>query len=744
MIDISLLYLVYLGHVVSQGDNNHTKIGMTGGLSNRKKSLDTSYSVHGMEFEYLILCDSEEEESKIEKHLHGHFWKDSTTHLEGHSGGLEWFQRRYQLEEIKEALFKGGFENKVISDPNEIKEILREHKKYYESEKENYMKEMKKLNEEINRSNISEQVTPSRDMREHFGNDRTILDLSDYMRDYQKDENIVKWFDINDKGILNWCCGLGKTLESLYISAKYMDGYLLIGVNNLALIEQWIDSIKRIYHNYPIICVSSETIRDILSTTNIGKINKWFQTNTVGIVITTYRSAHKLLEMSLTFSFSILDEVHHLCNSETVNEGHRNTDILKLNVNKRLGLTATMKEIDDDENENKIDNMNESIFGEIIDEKSVLWGIENGYICDYQLSVPRVTYQELEDILGECINKDSCYLYLSAYISLLTLSEGTCKKLLIFVNKIQDMEKLYEIIIKMLRSSIDSFHIDSENIFKTDMKTNEIVCKFNDIDIGILINCFKIGEGVDIPSLDGVLFADNMESTVRITQGALRGCRIDPNNKDKKATIIVPTIYEKEDDKSYDENDNIKGFDTLMHIIKELSISDENVIQKVVPTIIGEGNSPGGLTRSFYQDIDEEYKFKMRIITRGELGKKTFPSCKRIVQKMGGRKEDNITFYADYKKNKQCVNGLPDIEWMDKYLKRNDKSWIELYSFDISEFPTWSEFEKKYKKQFTSEEYEGLVKSNKRLPKAHDLEDIYGNSNYNRGFWDDSCYDDEF
>ena len=738
---------VYFIRNQSQGNGTHTKIGLSGSVGDRIKTIGTSFSIYKCNLDFVIECESKEEMEEIEVHLHVYF-KDYSTkhHFNFNSSSTEWFNKVFTMDDIKRALEDGSYDNTIISDKEKLKEILSEHKKYEKKEKE---KQEKKYREIIKRKKEQreKEITTTRDMGEHLGNDRSIIDLSDYMRDYQKDENIVNWFDTHDKGILNWCCGLGKTLESLYISAKYMDGYLLIGVNNLSLIEQWIESIKRIYHNYPMICVSSETIRDILSTTNRGEINKWFQTNTVGIVITTYRSAHKLLEMNLTFSFSILDEVHHLCNSETVNEGHRNTDILKLDVNKRLGLTATMKEIDDDENENKIDNMDISFFGEIIDKKSVLWGIESGYTCDYQLSVPRVTYQELKNILGGCINEESSYLYLSAYISLMTLAEGTCKKLLIFVNKIQDMEKLYEIIIKMLRSSIDLFHIDIENIFKTNndnMKTNEIVCKFDDIDMSILINCFKIGEGVDIPSLDGVLFADNMESTVRITQGALRGCRIDPNNKDKKATIIVPTIYEKDEDKSYDENDNIKGFDTLMHIIKELSISDENVIQKVVPTIIGVGNSPRGLTRSFYQDIDEEYKFKMKIITRGELGKKTFPSCKRIVQKMGGRKDENITFYADYEKNKQGINGLPDINWMKKYLERNDKSWIELYSFDISEYLTWSEFEKKYKKKFTYAEYAEKVKDNVRLPKVYDLEDIYGNSNYNRGFWDDSCYDDEY
>lgn len=715
--------IVYFAWALSQGGGKHTKIGKTKYLRNRKTSLDTSYSEYGINFQYLIECENEEKESEIEEYLHAYFDEYSTIHNTDHSGGLEWFNKSFEIDEIKNALNEGGFDNEIISDPNDIERALQEYKAVYEKTK----KEKKEKNEKIKK------VIDERKKKKPK------------MRDYQETKNIINWFDINDKGILNWCCGLGKTLTSINISTKYFKNYLLIGLNNLALTEQWIESIKRFY-DYPFICVSSEIINGVLSTTNIEEIKRWFKKNTMGIVITTYRSAHKLLELKINYSFSILDEVHHLCNSETVDGRHRNTDILKLDVNKRLGLTATMKEIDDDENENKIDNMDVSIFGEIIDGKSVLWGIENNFITDYRLSVPRVTYQELEEILGEYLNRDSCYLYLSAYIALMTLIEGTCNKLLIFVNKIQDMEKLYDIIMIMNRSKIENSFIENENIFKTNndnMKTSEVVHKFNVINKGILINCFKIGEGVDVPSLDGVLFADNMESTVRITQAALRACRKDPNNEKKIATIIVPTIYEKEEDKSYDEDDNIKGFGTILNIIKELSISDDNVIQKIVPSIITPGNSSSqGMT--IYQDIDEEYKFKMRIITRGELGKRTFPSCKRIIQKMGGRKDNKLTFYKDYENNKQNVGGLPDINWMKTYLDKNNKTWIELYSFDKSQFLSWEDFEKKFKKKITYEEYENIEKNNTGLPEIHDLEDIYKSSNYNRGFWDDSCYEEEY
>ena len=65
---------VYLGGSKSQG--NDTKIGKSSKLHNRKTGLDTSYSRNGFEFNKLILCDSPEEESKIEKFLHSEYIED--------------------------------------------------------------------------------------------------------------------------------------------------------------------------------------------------------------------------------------------------------------------------------------------------------------------------------------------------------------------------------------------------------------------------------------------------------------------------------------------------------------------------------------------------------------------------------------------------------------------------------------------------------------------------------------------
>ena len=575
------------------------------------------------------------------------------------------------------------------------------------------------------------------------------------MRDYQITENIMNWFDLHMKGILNWCCGLGKTFTGINLSKKYVTNYLLIGLNSIPLFPQWIKELKKFY-NLPIMCICCSTIESTLTTTSPETINGWFDNHPKGIVITTYRSSHKLKEFNKEFDFAIFDECHHLCNVKGYNsEGDdpeeeclsdikcRNTDILSLNIKKQLGLTATMKKLDTENKKQMVDNFDENKFGKVIDEKSILWGINKGYICDYSLSMLKVDYDIIEEMInkneGDGIHKDDYYLFLSAYISLISILNYGSKKILIFTNRICDIEKVFNFITTLI--STLEITITRDDIFKIDKNTEntrEMITNFEGRDIAIMINVFKIGEGIDIPSLDSVLFADNMLSSIRIIQSALRCCRKDPKNLEKHAKIIIPMIYEE--DESYCEEDNgikIKTFPLIKRIVEEISYSDKNIISKVkVDELNGETELKPKEPQRINEDIPEiDNDIKMRIIKRCNIGKLKITMIKKNIQILGGRKDDSNTYVEDYKKNKQLKMGLPDYDWIKEYMDRNNYKWFDLYSVDVHQYMTWEEFEKKYYKTQESKYND--------MPSIHDLEDIY--PKYNKRFWDDSGVDaDEF
>lgn len=553
------------------------------------------------------------------------------------------------------------------------------------------------------------------------------------LRSYQQEtyDKAIEYYKNHNKGIINWCCGLGKTIISLYLSILYLTNYLLIGLNSLDLIEQWETEIQKFY-NLPILKISSKDVN------NIESIKNWFDKNKTGIIIISYQSSFKLKKLNIEYDFAIFDECHHLTgNIVDTSDNRRNISILDLNIKKQLGLTATIKEIET--NDKHIDNLDEKYFGKIIDTRSVLWAITNKFITDYNLLTPKISKEELEDMIEsnkiKGVTENDYYLYLSAYLSLRSIESDNRKKILIYANKIEDMKKIYEYIKLIHEKMFPELYVPF--IHYTDVSLNILKERFNSYEVGILVNVYKVGEGIDIPTLDTVLFSDNMGSSTRITQSCLRPNRLDPNNKDKVANIIIPLIYEEDANFMHEDGDlKIKLFPTIMRIIEELSVSDENILNRVKSTkIVKKPKKPKDPKTIFdvCEDIQIEKQIKLRTIKRNLLGKKTFPYMKKMINQMGGRTDLNLSLEEDYRNNKQFKNGLPDVEWVRDYIHRNnDKTWFDLYQIDTSKYVSWDEFVRVWK------EYEEKKYTPSDIyPPYSDLEELYGCYGYKAlSFWD--------
>jgi len=543
-----------------------------------------------------------------------------------------------------------------------------------------------------------------------------------------------EYYSKNNKGMIVVPCGYGKTIVGIEISTKFVKNYLLIGVYSLGLIEQWIEDLI-IYYDFPILIISSIKIDNYKNTTNENVIKKWIQENKNGIIITSYQSSNKLLNINIKFDFSIFDEVHHLC-GYIDNDKKQNLDILSLSIDKQLGLTATIKEIDN--TKEHIDNKNIEYFGNIIHERSILWAIENKYITDYHLVFPKISFEEFEDKIKNNIDNgisyDDYYLCLSAYIGLLSIKNNR-HKILIFTNKINDTVKLYNYV-----------QILNAKIFKLDIPfiqhTNNDGCDINilknqldkNVDKGILITVYKVGEGINIPTLDTILISDNMESWIRIIQAALRGNRIDENNLDKIAQIIIPMIYEDDPNFNYEEGDfKSKTFPMIRKVIDQMGSSDDIILSRVKTFNLTTTGDPSiKPILEFKEDVELDHDLKLKIISRTNYGRRNIRYMKNTINQMGGLLDSNISMKEDYRLYKQNKNGLPEYNYMQEHLIRNKKTWFELYNIDISSFPEWEEFNNEWKYK-SRDEYKRSSMNSDRIPNINDLDERY--PNYNMSFW---------
>ena len=114
--------------------------------------------------------------------------------------------------------------------------------------------------------------------------------------------------------------------------------------------------------------------------------------------------------------------------------------------------------------------------------------------------------------------------------------------------------------------------------YHSDMKKKEqvnIIKDFEKSSFGIITCVYCLGEGWDFPLLDGVVFAENMTSNIRIVQSALRAFRKYKNELLKKAKIILP-ILSRDDWLENNENSDLKK---VREVIYQMGLEDETIEQ---------------------------------------------------------------------------------------------------------------------------------------------------------------------
>jgi hypothetical protein len=123
----------------------------------------------------------------------------------------------------------------------------------------------------------------------------------------------------------------------------------------------------------------------------------------------------------------------------------------------------------------------------------------------------------------------------------------------------------------------DSFHYEEIDTFTVSgemptTKRNEIVREFADSSKALITNARCLTEGVDVPNIDCIVFADPRKSKVDIVQALGRALR----KKDGKdwGYVILPVIY---DDLTH-EIDN-ENFNEILAIVRGLASNDERIVE---------------------------------------------------------------------------------------------------------------------------------------------------------------------
>jgi predicted helicase len=401
-------------------------------------------------------------------------------------------------------------------------------------------------------------------------------------------EIIKGFFNLYNTGKIVWACGLGKALLSILIVKLLEFKSVVIGVPSNSLQKQIKNEILKIFPNKTnILFVGGDETDGIKSSTDKTQIIKFLNNNLNSqpkFVISTYHSCHLLVDKDIAFEIKIGDEAHHLVGIEREeNRGFRLFH--KIISSKTLFMTATEKTIETRTNKEIYSMEDETIFGKYIDVKSVHWAIENKKITDYNILVLKNTEDEVDEIITNLrlniINKEifiSCYMCLKSFEKYKDLTH-----LLLYTNTTEDAELSKKYINEIL--SLNVLSIQKEKIYNNSLHSkncNDLdseVNKFKNTYYGIISCVYIFGEGFDLPKLNGVCIAGNMQSETRIVQYLLRPNRLDFENPNKKAYVIIPYI----DADDWETED--KSYEKVRTIVSQMRNVDENIEQKIFVSV---------------------------------------------------------------------------------------------------------------------------------------------------------------
>jgi superfamily II DNA or RNA helicase len=410
-------------------------------------------------------------------------------------------------------------------------------------------------------------------------------------------------------------CGTGKSLTAYWITQSLASKATIIAVPSLALIKQSLEdwtkemllSKTAELPEWCCICSDESTgqltddfVTDTYSlgiptTTNEEQITSFLKRKTPGgkIIFTTYQSADKLAQVSrrlkFKFDLAILDEAH-----KTVGAKDKAFSILlqedKISIGKRLFMTATERIVKGAEDE--ILSMDDDmVYGKVFYKLSFKKAIEDGIITDYKIVTVLVNDTEIQDLIkknkyvtdyGKKVDEAEAQMLTTAIALKKAIKEYNINHTVSFhksINASKEFQSLYQKI-DTSKASPTVFHISSK--LNAGARA-ELLKDFRNTSNAIITNARCLTEGVDVPAIDCVLFADQKQSIVDIVQASGRALRqyTDKNTGVKKEVgyIIIPVVLKEGE--SLDDLTESSRFKTVIRIVTSLSIQDETIAEEL-------------------------------------------------------------------------------------------------------------------------------------------------------------------
>ena len=421
----------------------------------------------------------------------------------------------------------------------------------------------------------------------------------------------------HDRGQVIMACGTGKTLTALWVHERLPSSRTLVLVPSLSLLgqtlQEWVGNAKVPFETLPV--CSDDTVRrgDALvsstldlgypATTDPAAVRTFLKRRGGRVVFSTYQSspviASALAGTRQRFDLVIADEAHR-CAGAVSDDFATVLDQKKIPARKRVFMTATprvftgrvVKEAAEDDLE--IASMDdEATFGPVLHRLTFGTAIERDLLSDYRVVVVGIDqaryrrYAEQGRLLElEGVGRTDARA-LASHIGLAkAMRTYDMQRVISFHSRIAGATRfagtLPEVIAWMPARERPSGRVWAKPV-SGEMSSGVRATRLDELravddgERGVLSNARCLGEGIDVPSLDGVAFVDPRRSQVDIVQAVGRAIR--KGNVTGTATIVIPVFV----DTTADAEDalDVSAFRAITGVLRALRDHDETLADEL-------------------------------------------------------------------------------------------------------------------------------------------------------------------